>query len=584
MNINRLAIMAREIVRIANNEDYPALSDTSFEPNVKIVFCTPLMQEKDYRQIFKSAKGIILVGYGGGNVNIDVDSGFSPLKPIQEAVEEGKFIALASHAEKGVVDPLYENSFILIKEKLCVPIFDFSLSRAQIKLSYLLGHQEAIQKVAARTNNGSEIYRKLLIASFLSGARFANEQTKREIEQKFEVRVPKEDVFINRQFYEALEEVMDFQKKKGKSIIIINTSEELVSKEIPREKYVLILKPDRTTGINKWGEEIDATKNIVSILKRNFEWNFYILEMSALDINKLQNLNKFQEVLLKSHLLIGAGGRYKSFENISQDEFKTNKNEIIKIYKELLKFRGESSFSTPGIFIGLSSLVLVEALFDLLNEVINRDFSNEEWLELKNKIQEKMNSIVGHQKKFFVSKKSSSKRYITTLSPYSPSKNIDQSLLLAQFNIDFQHSGIIEELICIDRMDVFILDEYEINEVALLFLNWALQEIWSFRKKMPYSEEIKDLFRLPIGLEITSSIYSEAQVRKIASFNLYYHDYRQDYIYKDFCFHFHPELISTSVMRTIYPEEEFLTDFRNDGVKIIIASIIGAFQKEKINL
>ena len=60
--------------------------DAGFDKNVRIIYTDPFKTEAQYRKEMEGASAVIIAGYGGGNVNIDGGSGFSPLALIRESL------------------------------------------------------------------------------------------------------------------------------------------------------------------------------------------------------------------------------------------------------------------------------------------------------------------------------------------------------------------------------------------------------------------------------------------------------------------------------------------------------------------
>ena len=143
-----------------------AKADTLFDPTVKPVFCNPLFTTLDYRAQFAACGGgAILAGFGGGNANVREGSPHSILPALRASVEAGTFVAVTSQVPLEPYDAEYETGLALL-EAGGVPCGDLPLADAQVKLSYLLGHSDAIAAKAKAT--GIEP-RCLLTAAFLSG-------------------------------------------------------------------------------------------------------------------------------------------------------------------------------------------------------------------------------------------------------------------------------------------------------------------------------------------------------------------------------------------------------------------------------
>ncbi len=161
MSYEEWATVARAVESIG-----VARADTRFDPTVKPVFCNPFFTTQDYRAQFAACGGgAILAGYGGGNANVRQASAHSILPALKASVDAGTFVAVTSQVPLEPYDAEYETGLALL-EAGGVPCGDLPLADAQVKLSYLLGHEKEIAEAAASA--GIET-RCLFTAAFLSG-------------------------------------------------------------------------------------------------------------------------------------------------------------------------------------------------------------------------------------------------------------------------------------------------------------------------------------------------------------------------------------------------------------------------------
>ena len=161
MSFEHWAKLAREIEKIG-----VADADTSFDHSVKPVFANPLFTTRDYAAQFEACgRGAIFAAYGGGNANILPDSARSILPALSEAVKAGIFVAVTSQVPLEAYDAEYETGLGLL-EAGGVPCGDLPLADAQVKLSYILGHQKELRAAASETGLDPQV---LLTASFLAG-------------------------------------------------------------------------------------------------------------------------------------------------------------------------------------------------------------------------------------------------------------------------------------------------------------------------------------------------------------------------------------------------------------------------------
>lgn len=184
--------------------------DTKFEKGVKPIFVNPLYTSEDYRKLFQMCKkGAILLGYGAGNANVLKKSLRSISIPLKKAVKEGLIVAVTSQIPLELYDVEYESGRKLI-EYGGIPCGDLSFSDAQVKLSYILGHDDLIKDVSAQEKID---YETLIISFFLSGVNMTKNQKdelykrlRREKKMK-PIFLPK-DPFVANHFDKAIETVV----------------------------------------------------------------------------------------------------------------------------------------------------------------------------------------------------------------------------------------------------------------------------------------------------------------------------------------------------------------------------------------
>jgi L-asparaginase/Glu-tRNA(Gln) amidotransferase subunit D len=199
------AMIALEVQRIG-----VATADTRFDLSVKPVFANPVFTTADYAAQFGACgKGAIFCGYGGGNANILDASGHSVLPALKDAVDSGKFVAVTSQVPLEPYDADYETGLTLL-EAGGVPCGDLPLADAQLKLSYILGHEEELQAVAAEAGLSP---RFLATAAFLSGVSmrraYSMEIFCRLLEKRgTPLRVHPDDPFVARPFEAGLRAVV----------------------------------------------------------------------------------------------------------------------------------------------------------------------------------------------------------------------------------------------------------------------------------------------------------------------------------------------------------------------------------------
>jgi len=272
----------REVAEIIDNEiAHDGKSDkTGFDDKIRVLYLSPFETSQDLLEQAKGRwSGFVLLGYGSGNGNIEgcrdskIDEkhpsfplgycgyldrqiglgtlpteGFDPtpyfgnhpcrgfsipdFKPcpnrspggahnviefIHVARALGKFVILGSQVVRGPCDFEYETGRNLIRAG-AIPAADMSVAEAQVKLSYVLGHRDAIagtvDKLAASGHHAVASEHQLVSACLLAGTRFRHEAAQDRYfrlmaDLGHPVYLLQENPFVFRQFDEAIDLVAE---------------------------------------------------------------------------------------------------------------------------------------------------------------------------------------------------------------------------------------------------------------------------------------------------------------------------------------------------------------------------------------
>lgn len=173
--------------------------DLGFDENVRIIYTDPFKKEEDYRREMEGASAVILAGYGGGNINIDENSGFSPLPLIREKSKKMP-IVLTSQVALGPADFIYVNAWEAIKAGAISGV-DLSIPEIQMRLAYLLGHKQQIEDYCGSHRAD---FMKVVEWLFMSGMKFRTNRSRKKYEDAKGVHFEKNDLLINYTFEESL--------------------------------------------------------------------------------------------------------------------------------------------------------------------------------------------------------------------------------------------------------------------------------------------------------------------------------------------------------------------------------------------
>ena len=589
------------IAQKAGENNYYAYRDEGIEENVSVIFSTPLNTWKEFEVLAEQKKGIVFVGYGGGNINIKKEelekgsdknapySSYSPMQFFEGFKKKGGVSILHSHPIRGILDPIYENGRAIFDGKLAMPAMDFSIARCQIKLSYILGNIEKIKEYIQRRQIPEENLEKIIVLLFLSGAVFPRAETKDYFESLWQFQIPERDLLFDYNIKEALSVIEKYLVPKPKRIY---TYEEFLHKETCEsetgkdkiKRSVLILKPDDIVGENRSGEEIDAAANISAVTRSAFEWDVVTVPLKK-GISFEKNL---KGMLPECKLIFSEGGRQSAYDEKSflDIENYATRSEMLQIFKGIIKQRSLSVDSPPVIYICLSHQLAAEAMNQLIDDIIETEeaiSSLKGWDSLKTEIKSMRTKIFAGSR-FATRKNEKPELMIIDLKKYRPSKGVPVEFRESHDEISRRYSGLIEDYIGFEKVDISMLHNDEVDEKRILYINWALSKLFEFRsrnkKGIPAGSM---LWQIPVGVEITSSTFDEeGQVlTEVASMAIYYID-GEGYLYRDFSFQFHPELMLSEEIRQIYSDKEIRPSYCNDGLKILNSSIIASFERFKL--
>lgn len=164
MTLQKQHVMARAMATAINEDMGGELMriDLSFSDRVRIIYLDPIKTVAECRREGENADGVVLAGFGGGNVSLDM------LDLIREWTAAGKPVVLSSQVPIGIADSEYNNGYEPLRAG-AVSGVDLSLVECQVRLSYILGHQDMLP--------AGEEGMRLIKTLFLSGVKFRTRQS-----------------------------------------------------------------------------------------------------------------------------------------------------------------------------------------------------------------------------------------------------------------------------------------------------------------------------------------------------------------------------------------------------------------------
>lgn len=221
-------LVGKKIVDICKSSNEEIICDEKFEKGVKLITVNPLYTSEDYLHFSDRCKGgIVIAGYGAGNVNSIEEDEHSAIPLIKAANKKGLMVVLTSQVLEGVSDFEYDVGLTAVREG-AIPSGDLTPSESQIKLSYILGHKEEIRKTAERYDVESKL---LAESAFLAGISFRNRRSKENYLKirKGQIVILDYNPFVFCEFSKAIKKVARKLKEKiKKELTVEETYEEII--------------------------------------------------------------------------------------------------------------------------------------------------------------------------------------------------------------------------------------------------------------------------------------------------------------------------------------------------------------------
>jgi len=204
LTYNKLEMIVNTVTECTKKHGYDeTFADLNFDKNVRLIYTDPFKTVSDYKREANGASALIIAGYGGGNINIENHSDYSPLNLIKELYKSNIPVILTSQVALGPADFIYENARIAI-EAGAISGVDLSLPEIQIRLAYLMGHKAQIQDFA----NSKQIpFMQIFDRLFSSGMKFRTRNSKKMYAELKGFIPSNEDVLINQIFEDSLLEI-----------------------------------------------------------------------------------------------------------------------------------------------------------------------------------------------------------------------------------------------------------------------------------------------------------------------------------------------------------------------------------------
>jgi len=137
------------------------------------------------------------------------------------------------------------------------------------------------------------------------------------------------------------------------------------------------------------------------------------------------------------------------------------------------------------------------------------------------------------------------------------------------------YDGIVEQSISYEKnLNIVMFHSDEVNEEAILFANWAYNELHSALRTCRHAIALSELgwvLNLPKSIEILCSTYVEGKkCTEVAATCINYVDYETNEVRRSFSFQFHPELLSDLREFHLSGEPSYEKLKSDDGVRMLM--------------
>jgi len=200
LTFDRMIQLALTVEKCLQETNPDAFVDLSFAKQIKIIYTDPFKDTSDYLREIGDAQGIVVAGYGGGNINIELGSNYCLLNIIRDMINKSRPVVLSSQVPLGTTDFIYSNGYEAIKAGVFSAV-DMGIPECQIRLSYILGHSSLIKGKSLELNINELA---IIEALFMSGVKFRTKRSRRNYEKLRGIEIHKNDLLLNKTFEESL--------------------------------------------------------------------------------------------------------------------------------------------------------------------------------------------------------------------------------------------------------------------------------------------------------------------------------------------------------------------------------------------
>jgi GMP synthase-like glutamine amidotransferase len=367
---------------------------------------------------------------------------------------------------------------------------------------------------------------------------------------------------------------------------------------------VAILEPWEDIGGNKFGEKVQASKNIAYVLQRIADADSVLFPLCQTGVGDVDDM-----VALVSHglAIIFEGGNPSVYDPSS---FSTTcpREDLLRLVEGLLTSR--RPHSAPCIFICLGHQLAAEGHVRLLRRAVSEVFasasvgndSSGEAITMLRRVCARIRDV-GERLSVIKAGRIVAENWMSPTFSVAPNEQPEMDIVpLVAYNISegavahvpfelvhghavvaHDNEGIIDTALAHEtEINVAMFHGDEVNEEAILFCNWALKLL--HEAIIPYRHHVAGsrlcwLLQLPYGIEILCSSRmpdGNGILTNVGATCIIYKDFETRQIRRSFTLQFHPEL--SHDLREIgrRPPPSYAELKVDDGIRLLIRLLYAA--------
>jgi len=382
---------------------------------------------------------------------------------------------------------------------------------------------------------------------------------------------------------------------------VITTAEDLeyiIKNPSIYSNSICIVEPWEHVGFHPSGNPVRASKNIAYLGQKIADFGSILFPIWHLGV---KDIKRIIEVITRSASYVIEGGNASANKPQEWNDEKCSLEDMHFLIETLLQQRGPRS--APGLFICVGHqlvavclirllkkvcdfMVLIDELpndpgkeaFRTINNVVDKIRTVGESLQIK-KRDGTTNANGWNDKSFAISDLYRGEIGKTFIRPYDIPKNIglDTEIIIAQHLIEEELETILDLMMRLRyeaTIDVPMFHTQEVSEGAMLFANWAFNEL--YKSLLPHrsiiaASPISWFLKLPYAIKILASTEMNGEIfTECAALCVVYKDYDTKHLRRNFSIQFHPELLEDLNDFGSRSEPAFSELKKSDSIRLLV--------------